>query len=70
MEQTALKSQLSKGRKYEKKLHLMLKKTRLGLIIEGLSFNIIPSCEPGNNTLLDSERERSVGSFDYVPLQI
>lgn len=54
----------------EKKLHLMLKETRLGLIIEGLSFYIIPSCEPGNHTLLDSDRERSEASFDYVPLQI
>lgn len=48
----------------------MLKETRQGLIIEGLSFNIIPLCEPGNHTSLDSESERSEGSFDYVPLQI
>lgn len=43
MAQTALKSQLSQERKYEKKLHLMLKEARLGLIIEDLSFNVIPS---------------------------
>lgn len=70
VEQAALKSQLRKEREYiffSKKLYLMLKVIRLGL--EDSSLNVVPSYV-AIFTRLDSKREHSKASFDYVPLQI